>query len=286
MQISSRWNNWQKSLVLPSADWRSRIMLGGQTLLIQSWGNGEPLVVVPGMAGGLPLLAPLIRELSQEFKVIGIEMREEHRLVGFRRPYGLGDLADDLVAVMDSLHLENPRVLGVSFGAVLAMETAIRHPGRIQQLIIQGVGSHFENGLIPRVADMVLPHFPLPNNMPGINQFFNLLFGKNWPDRALVNAVIRQCWQTDQGVISERFDLARQFDWRHRLSNVFLPILALRGENDVLVSRACLSDLKNRVSYGIHKEIEGAGHLAFATHPEEFSRLVREFTCYLAQSAA
>lgn len=286
MQISSRWNNWQKSLVLPPADWRSRIMLGGQTLLIQSWGNGEPLVVVPGMAGGLPLLAPLIRELSQEFKVIGIEMREEHRLVGFRRPYGLGDLADDLVAVMDSLHLENPRVLGVSFGAVLAMETAIRHPGRIQQLIIQGVGSHFENGLIPRVANMVLPHFPLPNNMPGINQFFNLLFGKNWPDRALVNAVIRQCWQTDQGVISERFDLVRQFDWRHRLSNVFLPILALRGENDVLVSRSCLSDLKIRLPCGIHKEIEGAGHLAFATHPEEFSRLVREFTCYLAQSAA
>ena len=286
MQISSRWNNWQKSLVLPPADWRSRIMLGGQTLLIQSWGNGEPLVVVPGMAGGLPLLAPLIRELSQEFKVIGIEMREEHRLVGFRRPYGLGDLADDLVAVMDSLHLENPRVLGVSFGAVLAMETAIRHPGRIQQLIIQGVGSHFENGLIPRVANMVLPHFPLPNNMPGINQFFNLLFGKNWPDRALVNAVIRQCWQTDQGVISERFDLVRQFDWRHRLSNVFLPILALRGENDVLVSRSCLSDLKIRLPYGIHKEIEGAGHLAFATHPVEFSRLVREFTCYLAQSAA
>jgi 3-oxoadipate enol-lactonase len=284
MLPTKRWQSWQNGFVLPRHDWQATFPLGSQLLKAQSWGQGEPLLLVPGLAGGLPLMAPLVRQLSQDFQVIGIEVREEHRLVGHRPIYSLLNLADDLVEAMDRLKLEAPTVLGVSFGGVLAMEAALRQPSRIGRLILQGVGSHFENGLIPKIAQWVLPNIPLPTDKPAINQFFNLLFGKNWPDRDLFNAAVQQCWQTDQGVMCERLNLARRFDWRGRLSKLAMPVLALRGDRDVMVSHPCWQDLGKRLPTAYLRELQGAGHMAFATHPDQIAQEVARFAAkvYLA----
>lgn len=277
MQSTNRWRDWQKGFVLPRPTWQKTFPLGNQLVTAQSWGEGDPLLLVPGLAGGLPLMAPLVRQLCQDFQVVGVEVREENRLIGDRKSYGLVDLADDLVAKLDHLKLESPTVLGVSFGGVLAMEAALRHPARFRRLVLQGVGSFFENGLIPKVAQWVLPNIPLPTNKPGINQFFKLLFGRNWPDRGLFDAAVRQCWQTDQGVISERLNLARRFDWRERLNRFPVPVLAMRGDKDVMVSKTCCMDLVKRVPSGLIREIAGAGHMAFATHPEQMAAEVVRF---------
>ena len=285
MHPTDRWQNWQKGFVLPRPEWQTSFPLGNHLLRAQSWGQGEPLLLVPGLAGGLPLMAPLVRELKQDFRVIGVEVREEHRVIGHRKRYDLVDLADDLVGIMDRLKLEAPTVLGVSFGGVLGMEAALRHPARIRRLVLQGVGSFFENGLIPKVAQWILPNIPLPTNKPGINQFFKLLFGKNWPDRDLFDAAVRQCWQTDQGVMCERLNLARRFDWRDRLSDLPVPVLALRGDRDVMVSKSCCLDLAKRLPSGVFRELVGGGHMAFATHPAQMAREVVRFASMQVQAA-
>lgn len=285
MQPSNRWRNWQKDFSLPKSDWSLRLPLGNQLLEVKSWGEGEPLMVVPGLAGGLPLMGPLVSRLKENFRVIGVEVREEHRVLGHKKPYSLADLADDLVVVMDRLKLEGPTVLGVSFGGVLAMETALRHPAKIGRLVVQGVGSYFENGIITKVAQWILPNIPLPTNKPAVNQFFKLLFGRDWPDRELFDAAVRQCWQTDQGVISERLSLARRFDWRPSLSKLKIPVLSLRGDKDVLVSKNCWQDLGKKLVNAQMRELFGAGHMAFATHPYPFAREVLKFSSPAAVAA-
>jgi hypothetical protein len=107
MQPSGRWLDWQKGFVLPRPTWQKTFALGNQLVTAQSWGRGDPLLLVPGLAGGLPLMAPLVRELTQDFQVVGVEVREEHRILGDRKCYGLVDLADDLVAKLDHLKIES-----------------------------------------------------------------------------------------------------------------------------------------------------------------------------------
>ena len=50
-----------------------------------------------------------------------------------------------MAELLDCLCLENPTIMGVSFGGVLAMEFATRYPYRLKDLIIQGAGSRFEH---------------------------------------------------------------------------------------------------------------------------------------------
>ena len=49
-------------------------------------------------------------------------------------PYSLSDMADDGVAILDTLGLEEAHVLGVSMGGMIAQEFAIKHPDRITTL--------------------------------------------------------------------------------------------------------------------------------------------------------
>src|SRR5437588_9316482 len=155
------------------------------TVEYREWGQGPPLVLVPGLAGGFELLGPLARLLSQHFRVISYQLRGEDNCFALRRPFDLQDLVADLSEFLDWLRLENPTVLGVSFGGVLALEFAARYPHRLDRLIVQGVGARFEQGLIQQVASTVLNRYPLPADNPFVNQFFNLLFGARQDNDAM-----------------------------------------------------------------------------------------------------
>src|SRR5437868_12411014 len=122
------------------------------TVEYREWGDGPPLILVPGLAGGFELLGPLARLLARDFRVISYQLRGENDCFALRRHFDLTDLADDLCELLDWFGLERPPVLGVSFGGVLALELAARWPGRLQSLVLQGVGARFERGLLQQVA--------------------------------------------------------------------------------------------------------------------------------------
>src|SRR5437879_7084547 len=130
------------------------------------WGEGQPLVLVPGLAGGFELLGPLARLLAQRFRVIAYQLRGEDDCFALRRGFGLTDLVDDLGEFLDWHGLENPLVFGVSFGGVIAVEFAARAPHRLEGLVIQGAGARFERGLLQRVPGWLLTHYPLLRHNP------------------------------------------------------------------------------------------------------------------------
>lgn len=241
------------------------------------WGDGPPLVLVPGLAGGFELLGPLARLLARDFQVISYQLRGEDDCFALRRRFDLPDLVADLREFLDWFGLERPSVMGVSFGGVLALELAMRWPHRLQALITQGVGSRFERGLLQQVAGWVLSRYPLPSDSPFVNQFFNLLFGARQEPGPLFHFVTRQCWQTDQSVMTHRFHLVESFNPGSRLSKVRVPALMMAGDRDLLVSPQSLRTLYQSIADAHRVELPGCGHLAFVTQPELLADEVRRF---------
>jgi pimeloyl-ACP methyl ester carboxylesterase len=241
------------------------------------WGDGQPLVLVPGLAGGFELLGPLARLLSRDFQVISYQLRGEDDCFALRRRFDLPDLVADLREFLDWFGLERPPLLGVSFGGVLALELAMRWPNRLQALITQGVGARFERSLLQQVASWVLSRYPLPSNNPFVNQFFNLLFGTRQEPGPLFEFVTRQCWQTDQSVMTHRFHLVESFNPGRRLENVRVPALLMAGDRDLLVSPQSLCDLFQSIPDARRVSLPSCGHLAFVTQPERVAYEVTRF---------
>jgi pimeloyl-ACP methyl ester carboxylesterase len=251
--------------------------LTNYTVNYREWGDGPPLVLVPGLAGGYELLGPLAELLARHFRVISYQLRGEDDSFALRRQFTLSDLVQDLAEFIDWHCLESPTVFGVSFGGVLALECAARYPHRFGHLIVQGVGARFERGLLHRVAGTVLSRFPLPADNPFINQFFNLLFGGRQKPGPLVNFVTRQIWQTDQSVMAHRLRLVEDFNVDQRLERLRMPTLVLAGDRDLLVSEGSLRALCDGVPHARLVQLKGCGHLGFVTQPERVATEVRRF---------
>jgi pimeloyl-ACP methyl ester carboxylesterase len=241
------------------------------------WGVGPPLVLVPGLAGGTGLLAPLARILSEHFRVIAFQLRGEDDCFALRRRFTLKDLASDLAEFLDWHQLERPIVMGVSFGATVALEFASRLPYRPGKLIIQGAGVRFERTLLQRVAGAVLSQYPLPADNPFVNQFFNLLFGARRAPDDLFRFVTKQCWQTDQSVMAYRFKLLESFNMEQRLRGMRVPTLLLAGSRDLLVSEQGLLGLRAALAQSQLVRLPECGHLAAVTHPRLVAGEVQKF---------
>ncbi len=247
------------------------------TARYQVWGEGPPLILIPGLAGGMDLLGPLACLLSTNHRVITYQLRGEDDCFAMRRQFGLSDLVDDLAEIVDWFGLEKTSLFGVSFGGLLALEYAAHYPNRLNRLAVQGVGSRFESSLLEQVASVVLKRYPLPPDNPFVNQFFNLLFGKRQQPGPLFQFVTQQCWQTDQSVMAHRFGLARSFDMGDQLNHIRVPTLALAGNRDLLVSPRNLRALSDGIRESRLVRLKDEGHLAFVTCPGDIAREVNAF---------
>ena len=265
------------------ADFRPRLGRAGcahlshYTAQYCEWGEGPPLVLIPGLAGGFELLGPLARLLASHYRVISYQLRGEDDCFALRRRFGLKDLVQDLAEFLEWHCLERPAILGVSFGGVLALEFAACFPHRLRKLVVQGAGARFERGLLQQVAGMVLSRYPLPADNPFVNQFFNLLFGSKQKQGPLFHFVTQQCWQTDQGVMTHRFHLAERFTLVGRMDRIRVPTLLMAGDRDLLVSPRSLADLGHGIGNARVVRLPGCGHLAFVTQPERVADETQRF---------
>jgi pimeloyl-ACP methyl ester carboxylesterase len=237
------------------------------------------------LAGGYELLGPIARLLSKHFRVISYQLRGEDDCFALRQSFGMPELAADLAELLDWCCLENPPILGVSFGGLVGLEFASRYPSRVSALAVQGVGARLQQGLLQSVAGTVLSGYPLPSNNAFVNQFFNLLFGTRQKPGPLFQFVTSRCWKTDQSVMAHRFQMVERFDISDRLERIQVPTLVLAGARDVLVSPPSLNELCAGLPNARCVRLPDCGHLAFATQPYRVADEVTGFFTALADRA-
>ncbi|MBA3810059.1 MAG: alpha/beta fold hydrolase [Caulobacteraceae bacterium] len=63
--------------------------------------------------------------------------------------YARGDMAGDIVALMDHLGVERADLMGYSLGAHLCLTAALGRPDRFSSLILGGVGARMARGAVP-----------------------------------------------------------------------------------------------------------------------------------------
>ncbi len=130
-------NEWLTSLHFVEGK-QHQIRLNGDWVDVVQVGRGDPLVLIPGLAGGWKLLAPLAEKLAPHFEVTIAGLRGDRFPLGTTWAREMGDYAHDLASLIDRLGLERPAVFGVSFGGAVALELAAEQPQKLGALIVQG----------------------------------------------------------------------------------------------------------------------------------------------------
>jgi pimeloyl-ACP methyl ester carboxylesterase len=281
MRLAAKWRApWTTHTSGIGAGRIESVRLGGEWVDVVRLGRGEPLVLVPGLAGSWKLLLPFAQMLARHFAVIVPGLRGDRVRWGDpagepKRACEIGEYADDLAFVLDHLGLESPAVVGVSFGGAIALEFAAEHPHRLGALVLNGVEARFHRTIGSSIARRALERFPLPTDSPFINQFFHLLYGTKPEPGPLVDFVVDRIWETDQSVMAQRLAQLESYDMSDRLWCIGAPTLVLAGERDVIVPATRQRILADGISGARFQTIPDAGHVAFLTHRAEVVRDIR-----------
>jgi proline iminopeptidase len=117
----------------------SRIPMTGASLYARVIGRGQPVIVLHGGPDfDHSYLLPDLDRLTDAFRLIYYDQRGRGRSADRVRPEDvtLSSDVDDLDKVRQHFRLESTALLGHSWGAVLALEYAIRHPTKVPHLIL------------------------------------------------------------------------------------------------------------------------------------------------------
>lgn len=101
-------------------------------------GHGPAVIALHGLFGAGMNLAALAKALEPKWRVLRPDLRNHGRSPR-AATMSYAELAADIVALMDNEGLDRAALLGHSMGGKVAMEVALRYPGRVAALVVADI---------------------------------------------------------------------------------------------------------------------------------------------------
>ncbi len=107
----------------------------GVTFYYETYGQGDPLLLVHGNGASLGSMAAQIDFFKARYKVIAMDSREQGKSGSSDAPINYEVMADDLAALLDHLKTGPADVVGWSDGGIEGLLLAMRHPDKVKKLV-------------------------------------------------------------------------------------------------------------------------------------------------------
>ena len=259
--------------------------LGGRKLYYELHGeaSGTPVVLVTGMAGSckgwlalqVPEFAPRHRTLIFDHRGVG----ESDDVAG---PFASADLADDLALLLDGLDIGRVHVLGTFLGGMAAQEFALRHPDRLERLVLAGTW-----GRADAKRRMLLEKWQSQARSATSAEIFvkeRLLWtlaDETLEQRDLVEAMSRSFPGDGLPISADLFvrqcDAALAHDSLDRLHRVEHHTLLLCGRQDQLTPPRLHREMADELPRGRLVTLSYGAHLILAETAQRFNQTVLTF---------
>jgi pimeloyl-ACP methyl ester carboxylesterase len=176
-----------------------------------------PLIVLHGAYMNIPSMGAIIPRLAETHKVYALEFQGHGRTPDIDRPITYPNLAEDVAAFIDAVGLDKANVFGYSMGAIAGLQLAIRHPEKVNKLIL-GSGAYDFEGWQPEfralIQQMTVEMFV---NMPLAEDYRKLA-----PDPEGFPALVKKLIQLEKAPMA----------WAKEVRAMKTPVLIISGDAD------------------------------------------------------
>ncbi len=115
-----------------------KLKVNGLTMHVQQAGEGPDVVLIHGVTGDLSIwfLCKAMTDLARTHRVTAFDLRGHGYSEVTSAGYTSADLATDTLALMDLIGAPRARLVGHSFGGVVAMHAAVLGPERVEAIVL------------------------------------------------------------------------------------------------------------------------------------------------------
>jgi 3-oxoadipate enol-lactonase len=250
--------------------------IGDGKLAYESFGGGQPLVLIHAFPLDGRMWASTARALADRCRVIVPDMRGfggSDLAVG---DASIADMADDVAALLESLGIERATVGGLSMGGYVSLAFAARHRARLERLILADTRAAPDSDVARTGRADALALVAKDGVAALVERQLAALLSPTASEevREQVRSLGRQ---SPEGVLAGIRALRDRPDRRAELSAIACPTLLIVGTEDKISSPAEMAEIASAIPGARLVEIAGAGHLSNLERPNEFSSAIDHF---------
>lgn len=255
--------------------------VNGARLAYQMAGQGRPLVLIHAGIADSRMWDEHFEEFSRHFRVIRYDIRGFGQSV---MPAGTYADHDDLFGLLTALSIAKASILGVSFGAKIALDFALDHPDMMEALVLTSpaLGGRTPSALSQQQDDEIDAVYETGDLAGAVElELRRWVDGPNRTPGIVDQAVREKVREMD----SYNFDLAGEEGVQQpldppaagRLGEIRTPTLVIVGDGDVPDTLENAETLSAGIEGAQKKVIHNTAHMLSMEKPQEFNRLVVNF---------
>ena len=251
---------------------------GVQIQLAQWDGKGKPILCIHGITANCRCWDVMASGLSSAHRVMAMDLRGRGLSDRPDSGYSIAHHCQDILGVLDDLHLEKAVIMGHSLGAFISVVFGAEHSERVDRIILVDGGGKLSNLQMAKVFQGIKPSLDrLGRVFPSFEAYLDLMktapFFKSWTP-ALETYYRYEIETVDQGVRS-RIDPAHIQEERENLGKVDVsqfydkitcPVLILRAtdgmvaEDDLLLPQDVVERMVREIPDARYVDIPGTNH--------------------------
>jgi pimeloyl-ACP methyl ester carboxylesterase len=256
----------------------------GVSLNYEVSGQGDPLLLVMGTSGSIPLWGELLPRLAERYRVIAFDSRG---LGGSERgegPITVASLAEDASALLEALDVPAAHAMGWSLGSAIVQELALAHPQQVASAVLYATWGRCDGYQRAMLSALRLPY--AVRDMEAALAIAGLAFSPELMDRPDVQQLFEPMLpafpQTDaqMAVTVEQWDADLAHDTLDRLGDIEAPTLVVVGEQDLLTPPRQSKAVADAIPKARYELLTGPGS-SHGLHIERLDDLVRIVTGFL-----
>jgi pimeloyl-ACP methyl ester carboxylesterase len=254
---------------------------GAVELYYESTGSGPAVLLISGQAMTLESWWRTVSELSGSFRVLTFDNRDMGRSSHWPWPYGVAQMADDAIAVLDAAGVERAHVYGLSLGGMVAQELALRYPERVHALVLGATTPGGPEAVLAKTQPLTFfvrvgAMAPEEAEWAAVPYNYSLRTRREHGERIAEDIAKRVQHQTDTLAYLHQVAAAASHNTLRRLGSIRVPTLVVHGEEDIVMPPRNGEILAKSIPGAELKLWPGAGHL-YVTDEPEADRYIRKF---------
>lgn len=259
---------------------KGRFILNGGQMEYIFFGQGDPLLIIPGLGDGLASVGKSALQLYFYYRPYA----RKARIISASRPDQVPEnsttktMAREYAALMENLGYKTFNVLGISMGGMIAQHLAADFPDRVEKTVFAVTVPELDQ----KGKEIISGWIEMASN----NDFKSLLI-----DTTLKTFQEPKASRYARlGLLGARFLKPRDFSnflaqaqaclehngW-DSLDKIQCPALVISGEKDQITSPELGLELSKRLPRGEFFLLESVGHGGFEERKKDFSNIIWDF---------
>jgi pimeloyl-ACP methyl ester carboxylesterase len=237
-----------------------------EKLYVEEFGQGTPLTLLHGYPLDHRLWADVVPTLQRSCHVILPDLRGHGQSPAPEGPYSMREMAEDVVALLDTLEIEQTYIAGHSMGGYVAIAMLRYFPERILGLALTASHAYADSAEKKQARLDSIKRIKAEGTAKVFSTMSdNLTYNKRIAER--IQKIIADA--NAEGAAGILAAMAERPDSINLLADFQEPVWIITGTEDQIIPIDTSRKMAQEIKTPRFIEISGAGHVPMLDRPEE-----------------